>query len=185
MGLKDAVKKVKEKVQGMTAQPYIEIDMAAGEDMTSYEGQQDAKKPEEAHEGNQAENSAQETEKGQEGASGEATGALQKWLAKFPEEVREQRAKVLEEFCKEKEVEIEKLADELLKAAEQIKNAWDYAVNNIICPAIEYLIECLQEDFCETAKAEMSNNERRRRGMPMVRRQAHIRNARNGRKRRK
>ena len=35
----------------------------------------DAQKPAEAHKGNQVENSAPETEKGQEGASGEATGA--------------------------------------------------------------------------------------------------------------
>ena len=43
-----------------------------------YEGKklgETAQKPAEAPEGNQAENSAQETGKGQEGASGEATGA--------------------------------------------------------------------------------------------------------------
>ena len=62
MGLKDAVKKVKEKVQGMAARPYIGIDMAAGEDMTAYAWQQEtAQKPEEAPEGNQAENNSAQT----------------------------------------------------------------------------------------------------------------------------
>ena len=189
MGLKDAVKKVKEKVQGMAARPYIGIDMAAGEDMTAYAGQQEtAQKPAEAHEGNQAENSAQETGEGQEGASGEATDVLQKWLATLPDEKRQQELEKIEEFCKRYEMTAQELAVVLTKLAENLKKVWEEIFESIR-PAIEHLATFCREYFSgmdkwELEKMKMSNNERRRRGLPMVRRQAHVRNTRNGRKRR-
>lgn len=186
----DELKKAKEKVQGMAARSYIGIDMAAGKDMTIYAGQQIAQKPTEASKGQQTEKSAQETQKGQETASGKATDMVQEWLTKLPEEKREQQAKMLEEFCEKNEVTMEKLASELLKAAEQIKNVWEEFVNRLIRPAIEYLAERLQEYFSgmdkwKLEKMKMTNNDRRRRGLPMVRRQAHVRNIRNGRKNRR
>ena len=190
MGLKDAVKKVKEKVQGMAARPYIGIDMAAGEDMTAYAWQQEtAQKPEEAPEGNQAENnSAQENEKGQERASGEATDALQKWLATLPDEKRQQELEKIEEFCKRYEMTAQGLAVGLTKLAEDLRKVWEEIFESIR-PATEHLATFCREYFSrmdkwELEKMKMSNNERRRRGLPMVRRRAHVRNTRNGRKRR-
>jgi len=190
MGLKDAVKKVKEKVQGMAGRPYIGIDMAAGEDMTAYAGQKDAQKPEEATEGQQAENSVAETEKGQEGASGEAIDVLQEWLGRFPEEMQRKQEEMMEEFCQKHEIKMEELAVGLLKAAEQLKNAFEKVMENLIIPASEWLAEYFQKCFSDMdewqlEKMKMSNNERRRRGLPMVRRQAHLRNVRNMRRRRR
>ena len=190
MGLKDAVKKVKEKVQGMAGRPYIGIDMAAGEDMTAYAGQKDAQKPEEAPEGQQAENSVAETEKGQEGASGEAIDVLQEWLGRFPEEMQRKQEEMMEEFCQKHEIKMEELAAGLLKAAEQLKNAFEKVMENLIIPASEWLAEYFQKYFSDMdewqlEKMKMSNNERRRRGLPMVRRQAHLRNVRNMRRRKR
>lgn len=109
---------------------------------------------------------------------------LQDCLEKLQKEVQEQMAKWMEEFCEKKKVEIEELAAELSKVAEQIRNVCDEIMNKLVFPAIKYLNERLQEYFSEMEEVEMSNNERRWRGLPMVRRRAHIRNIRNGRKRR-
>lgn len=138
MGLKDAVKKVKEKVQGMAARPYIGIDMAAGEDMTAYAWQQELEK--------------------------------------------------IEEFCKRYEMTAQELAVVLTKLAEDLRKVWEEIFESIR-PATEHLATFCREYFSrmdkwELEKMKMSNNERRRRGLPMVRRRAHVRNTRNGRKRR-
>lgn len=189
MGLTDAVKKVKEKVQGLAGRPYIGIDMAAGEDMTAYAGQKDAQKPEEAPEGQQAENSVAETGKGQEGASGEAIDALQEWLAGLSEEKRQQEMEKIEEFCKRYKMTVQELAVVLTRLAENLKKVWEEIFESIR-PAIEHLVTFSREylsgmDKWELEKMKMSNNERRRRGLPMVRRQAHLRNVRNMRRRRR
>lgn len=180
------MQKVKENVQEMAEWPYIGVDMAAGEDMTAYAWQQDVQKPAEAAEGNQEENSAQETGKGQEGASGEAIDAVKELLAMIPEERREQQLAMVDEFCKRYEITAQELAEALIKLADNLKKAWEKAFESIQ-PAIEHMEEFCREYFSsmdkwELEKLKMPNNERRRRGMPMVRRRARIRN---GRKRRR
>ena len=96
---------------------------------------------------------------------------------------------MLDEFCKGYEITVQELAETLIKLADNLKKTWEKVFESIK-PAIEHLAEFCRGYFSsmdkwELEKLKMSNNERRRRGRPMVRRRAHIRNARNRRKRRR
>lgn len=96
---------------------------------------------------------------------------------------------MMDEFCKRYEITVQELAETLIKLADNLKKTWEKVFESIK-PAIEHLAEFCRGYFSsmdkwELEKLKMSNNERRRRGRPMVRRRAHIRNARNRRKRRR
>lgn len=136
-------------------------------------------------------NSVPETQKGQEGASGEATGALQEWLAGVPEGMREQQVKMMENYCRDKEITMEELAEKLLDSVERMKKMWE-DLSERLHQTVESVVGYLQKYFgdeipdkWQLEKMKIPNNRRRRKKLPMVRRQAHIRNVRNAHKRRK
>lgn len=187
MGLKDVIRKAGEKLKNITGigksgqevrqvltlpdemteymieqqkeHRYIGIDLAAAEDLTAYIKQDEVTKGAGSEKEPQAEENTQEAEKGQEAAKTEATASLQELLETLDEEKRKEMQEALAE-C----------ADKMGIAAEELKEYYD-SMSGL--------------DKWQRMKLEMPNNERRRKKLPMVRRQAHLRNLRNQRKRKK
>jgi len=171
MGLRDAARWLKEKIIGKKdAQEPQKEGRREESDISS---EKDEKGPE------RAENEAVEDAKASEicendpeeiwREAGKAAGkALRNYLKKIGQ-MDEESHKVFEGVA-------EKFA-EFGMTAEKVEEAWKRAT--LILAEL-----CSGMDKWQIEKLMMSNNERRRRGMPMVRRQQHLRNMRNQRRRR-
>lgn len=171
---------------------HIGIDLAAAEDLTAYI------KRDEVTEGAGSEKRAagrgntQEAEKGQEAAKTEATASLQELLETLDEEKRKEMQEALAECADKMGIAAEELVERLEKAAAVMTAAFKKIRDAMmkVAPVIrgwlkEYYDSMSGLDKWQRMKLEMPNNERRRKKLPMVRRQAHLRNLRNQRKRKK
>ena len=173
-------------------QAYIGIDLAADEDMTAYIRQDEATEGAGSEKETKTENSTPEAEKGQEGAKTEATDSIEKLLGGIDEEMREEMQKKLDEAAQKMGIATEELAERLRQAAETIAKAFKELCDKMTATAPELsriwkqYYECMSGlDEWQKMKIEMPNNERRRKKIPMVRRQAYLKNLKNQRKKKK
>lgn len=171
---------------------HIGIDLAAAEDLTAYIKQDEATKGAGSEKEPQAEENTQEAEKGQEAAKTEATASLQELLETLDEEKRKEMQEALAECADKMGITAEELMKRVEKAAAVMTAAFK-AIRDAMMKAAQVIRDWLKEyydsmsglDKWQRMKLEMPNNERRRKKLPMVRRQAHLRNLRNQRKRKK
>ena len=171
------------------------------------EKQEALKSEQEQQKETKADISAPEAENGQEGAENEATGASEAYIIGVDMAAGEDMtADALEIKLKEiiwqeaerqgisiweLEEQWEKFRAALLKVGEMLKEAFQEMYEKLK-PTFEKIFEAYAvyaakecpTDKWQIEKMMMSNNERRRKGIPMVRRQAHLQNERNSRKRR-
>jgi len=171
---------------------HIGIDLAAAEDLTAYIKQDEATKGAGSEKEPQAEENTQEAEKGQEAAKTEATASLQELLETLDEEKWKEMQEALAECADKMGITAEELMKRVEKAAAVMTAAFK-AIRDAMMKAAPVIRDWLKEyydsmsglDKWQRMKLEMPNNERRRKKLPMVRRQAHLRNLRNQRKRKK
>ena len=176
-----------------------------------------AQQAQEAQKEAQAENSAPEAEKEQEGAKTEATAASeedskaaaviigidlaagedmtamaevseenQKKIQELLEGLDDSQMQAMREYAEQMGMKLEELAECIVRAGDAIRQAWDSFMERLR-PAIQAMAAAMNDlltdvDEWELEKMKMSNNERRRRGLPMVRRQAYLRSRRNKRR---
>lgn len=207
MGLKDVIRKAGEKLKNITGirksgqevrqvltlpdemteymieqqkrHRHIGIDLAAAEDLTAYIKQDEVTK-------------GAGSGKGQEAAKTEATASLQELLETLDEEKRKEMQEALAECADKMGITAEELMERVEKAAAVMTAAFK-AIRDAMMKAAPVIQGWLKEyydsmsglDKWQRMKLEMPNNERRRKKLPMVRRQAHLRNLRNQRKRKK
>lgn len=171
---------------------HIGIDLAAAEDLTAYIKQDEVTKGAGSGKEPQAEENTQEAKKGQEAAKTEATASLQELLETLDEEKRKEMQEALAECADKMGIAAEELMERVEKAAAVMTAAFK-AIRDAMMKAAPVIQGWLKEyydsmsglDKWQRTKLEMPNNERRRKKLPMVRRQAHLRNLRNQRKRKK
>lgn len=142
---------------------------------------------------------AQEEEKGQEGAENEATEGEEAGEAfrnalensDLTEEQREEALRrVAENLAINGGVSAEEAENALRKVISSFSEVWESLANGIkkmgdgVREACEQSLYYFSLDKWQKEKLKIPNNERRRRGIPMVRRQQHLKNRRNQRCRR-
>lgn len=202
MRIRDIARSIKEKLTGKKPASIPEAPAQQAQ-----EGEKEA----------QAENSAPEAEKEQEGAKTEATAASeedskaaaviigidlaagedmtamaevseenQKKIQELLEGLDDSQMQAMREYAEQMGMKSEELAECIVRAGDAIRQAWDSFMERLR-PAIQAMTAAMNDlladvDEWELEKMKMSNNERRRRGLPMVRRQAYLRSRRNKRR---
>lgn len=183
MRIRDIAKNIKEKLTGKKA------------DSISASAQ----KAQEAQEEVQTENSAPEAEKTQNGAKAEATDMSeedskatevseenQKKIQEFLEGLDDSQMQAMREYADQMGMKLEEVAECIIRAGEAIRMAWDSFMDRLQ-PAIQAMTAAWNDILAEMPewekeKLKMSNNERRRKGLPMVHRQAYLRSHRKKRR---
>ncbi len=131
----------------------IGIDLAAGEDMT---------------------------------AMAEVSEGNQKKIQELLEGLDDSQMQAMREYADQMGMKLEELAECIIRVGDAIRQAWNSFMERLR-PAIQAMTAAMNDlladvDEWELEKMKMSNNERRRRGLPMVRRQAYLRSRRNKRR---
>lgn len=192
MKIREMVAKAKDRIFGKK-----EPGKETGKDV-----QESAQKAQEQRKDEKTDFLSLEAEKRQEGAKNDATGedqtfgekavkALENAMQKIREMEEDERLRkqqeLLELVAEQTGISSKELSERLSVAAESITAAWETFIERMK-PVIDATVLAFRYyygglDKWQLEKLKMSNNERRRRGIPMVRRRAYLQAEKNRRRR--